>query len=60
VNNGYFDSVEITAIRTYNQNMLEFLRTQKQNVLDALKKGWGDEDKDNLVEAIKAFELTQK
>ena len=60
VTNGYFDSVTVSNVREYNLNMLEFLRTQKKAVLDVLKKGWSDEDKDNLVEAIKAFELTQK
>jgi F-type H+-transporting ATPase subunit alpha len=60
MNNGHFDAVDVANVREYNANLIEFLQTQKKEVLESLKKGWGDEEKENLKSAIEAFELTQK
>lgn len=60
VNGGFFDDVAVEDIANTRKEMLTFLKDQKADVLKALKSGWGDDEKNNLEEAIKAFKVTQQ
>lgn len=60
VNSGFFNDTEVSNVKKVQAEFLEFLRDQKSDLLESLKKGWGDDEKEGLKDAMKAFKVTKK
>lgn len=56
VSNGYFDSIEVKQIGEVEAQFLDFIRGQKQTLLEKIKAGeWGDEIEAELKETAESF-----
>lgn len=60
VNNGYFDHVTVADVKKTQTEMIEFIRNQDNETIEALKKTWDDELKDKLVKLLEAFKGLKK
>ena len=52
---GYLDSVAISDVSKFENDLLEFLRDQKPEILDAILETGGIRDEDELIGAINEF-----
>ncbi len=55
VNEGYLDELEITEIKSWEENFYAFLERSKKNMLAEIEKDWNDKTAAELKEAIKEF-----
>ena len=55
VNEGFLDEVELEDIAIWQKQVAEYMHASHQDVLEAVVKGWGDEEKDALKTALESF-----
>lgn len=53
--NGHFDEVEVTEVAEFERGLLEFLRDQKPEILDAITNDGAIRDEDELIGAINEY-----
>jgi F-type H+-transporting ATPase subunit alpha len=59
VNKGHLDDVATDAIAAWEQDLFAFLDASKQDVLEAILGGWGDDVEEKLKSAIEEFKASK-
>ncbi|MDX1536047.1 MAG: F0F1 ATP synthase subunit alpha [Candidatus Spechtbacterales bacterium] len=58
-NEGYLDNVDVENIKKWENDLHQFLKNSKRNLLDKLKKDWNKELEGALKKALEEFTTTQ-
>ena len=58
LNKGILDDVEVDDVRDWIDRMTTYLEAHNTDLLEDLQKGWDDELKEKLGEAVKEFTKT--
>ena len=60
VNEGFLDKIDKKNIRQWEENMHKFILSSKKDLLSKLERGWDDNLKTELKEALNEFEQFTK